>query len=174
MFSQGSHRDVCQNISGGWSKLSPVIYGVHLRPCGRMISIAPPSYLSRRHLYDRSMIVPGSCMVYSARNASASTTRCCAVLNGAPKGWPNGHLRKMVLGGLTCSEYSRTIDTPIVGIPSFSISRCINPTDWLQMPHPGVRRTISTLSFFNRSATSGALLLISVRICLPVIWPMNP
>jgi len=139
-----------------------------------MMSTVPLSYFSPRNLCDKSMIVPGSRILYSARNTSANTTRCCAVLNGAPNGWPNGHLRNMVLGGLTCSEYSRTIDTPIVGIPSFSISRCINPTDWLQMPHPGVRRTMSTLSFFNRSATSGALLLISVGMCLPVIWPMNP
>ena len=121
-----------------------------------------------------SMIVPGSCIVYSARKASASTTRCCEVLNGSPKGWPNGHLRKMVLGGFTFTEYSRTIDTPIVGIPAFSISRCINPTDWLQMPHPGVRRTISTLSFFRPPAISGAFLLISVGMCLPMMCPMKP
>ncbi len=75
------------------------------------------------------MIVPGSCIVASARIASARITRCCAALKGSPKGWPKGHLRKMVLGGLTCSEYVRTIDTPIVGIPTFSISLCINPTD---------------------------------------------
>ena len=87
------------------------------------------SYRSLLQRYGRSMIVPGSCMTYNARNASASTTRCCAVLNGSPRGWPKGHLKKTVLGGLTFSEYCRTIDMPIVGIPCFSISRCINPTD---------------------------------------------
>jgi hypothetical protein len=120
------------------------------------------------------MIAPGSLIVQSARNASARTTRCCAALNGSPKGWPKGHLRKMVLGGLTFSEYSRTIDTPIVGIPAFSISRCINPTDWLQMPHPGVSRTMSTSSFFNLRAISGAIVSISGGICLPMICPMKP
>ncbi len=121
-----------------------------------------------------STIAPGSCIVYNARKASASTTLCCAMLNGSPKGWPKGHLRNMVLDGFTFSEYSRTIDTPIVGIPPSSISRCINPTDWLQMPHPGVRRTMSTLSCFNLLAISGAFLLISVGICLPMICPMKP
>ena len=132
------------------------------------------SYFSLLQRYGRSRIVAGSRIVYSALNASASTTRCCAVLNGSPNGWPNGHRRKTVRGGLTFSEYARTIDTPIVGIPVFSISRCINPTDWLQMPHAGARSTMSTLSFFRACAISGAFLLTSVSLCLPMMCPMNP
>ncbi len=120
------------------------------------------------------MIVPGVCIALSAANASANTTRCCAILNGSPSGWPKGHRRYTVLGGLTFSEYLRTIDTPMVGMPAFSISRCINPTDWLQMPHPGVNRTTSTLSCLSLLATSGAIFSISVGMCLPVICPMKP
>ena len=140
----------------------------------RMLLTSSAWYCSLLHLYGMSMIAPGSCILYSALKASASTTRCCAVLSGSPKGCPNGHFRKMVLGGLTVSEYSRTIDTPIVGIPAFSISRCINPTDWLQMPHAGARSTMSTLAFFRACAISGAFLPTSVSLCLPVMCPMNP
>lgn len=86
-------------------------------------------YLSLLHLKGISMISPGFRMPVSASNAFMSTARCCPWWNGSPKGWPNGHLRKMVLGGLTASLYFLTIEMPIVGMPARSISRWISPTD---------------------------------------------
>jgi len=40
-----------------------------------------------------------------------------------------GHRRKTVLGGFTFSLYFLTMEIPMVGIPTLSISRWINPTD---------------------------------------------
>jgi hypothetical protein len=51
------------------------------------------------------------------------------MLNGSPRGWPKGHLRNNVLGGLIFSERRRTIEIPIVVIPVRSISLWISPTD---------------------------------------------
>jgi hypothetical protein len=58
--------------------------------------------------------------------------------------------------------YSLTIEIPIVGMPAFSITRCIRPTVWLQIPQPGVSNTISTPSDFSLSAASGAVTPVRV------------
>lgn len=75
------------------------------------------------------MISPGSLMPWSASKAFISTALCCALWKGSPRGCPKGHFRKIVLGGFTFSVNFLTREMPIVGIPAFSISLCISPTD---------------------------------------------
>ena len=113
-------------------------------------------------------------MVSRALKALFRTVICCPVLPGSPNGWPNGHLRKTALGDFVSSVNLLTIDIAMVGVPCFSISLCISPTDRLQSPQPGVRMTASTPSLLIFPATSGAVLLTSVSMCAPSICPMNP
>jgi len=68
----------------------------------------------------------------------------------------------MLRGGFTVSVYCLTMEIPMVGIPDSSITRWTSPTDWLQMAHPGVRRTQSALASFSRAAISGAVISMSV------------
>ncbi len=44
--------------------------------------------------------------------------------------------------------------TETVLIPAFSNSLAINPTDWLQITHVGVRKAISISRFLRRLPTS--------------------
>ena len=75
------------------------------------------------------MISPGVFTEWIIFRASSKTVRCWATLKGSPKGCPYGQAMKTVLGGFIFSEKCRTIDIPTVGIPTLSISLCINPTD---------------------------------------------
>lgn len=85
-----------------------------------------------------------------------------------------GHFKKSALGGFVSSVNLLIIEMLTVGIPCFSISLCISPTDRLQIAHPGVRITAVTPLAFRRDATSGAVFSSNTARFLPTICPMNP
>ena len=85
-----------------------------------------------------------------------------------------GHFKKNALGGFVSSVNLFIIEMLTVGMPDFSISLCISPTDRLQIAHPGVRITAVTPSAFKRDATSGAVFLSNAARFLPAICPINP
>jgi len=122
----------------------------------------------------RSIIVPGVFISSKARKVFFSTILCCSVLPGSPRGWPMGHLRKTALAAFVSSVNFLTMEMLMVGIPLFSISLCISPTDRLQSPQPGVKRTASTPCIFNLWATSGAVSFMRVSIWSPSICPIKP
>ena len=130
------------------------------------------SYLLQR--YGRSMMVPGSLIVSRVSNAFLRTVICCLSLPGSPSGWPIGHFRKTALGAFVSSVNLLTMDMPAVGMPAFSISLCISPTDRLQRPHPGVSSTQSTPSSLSFFAASGAVSLKSVFRWGPSMCPIKP